>query len=329
MRALNLFWLGFLSAIVLSYEGPAFAAEPQPPAAAGKDSGDQPKSDYAARLAVLLEAADKGRVSELQRILKEGADVNDKDDEGETALMHAAASGHEAIALVLLGKGALVNERSRRGETALIKAADNGQTAIVKLLLAYNQIFATPEETLKAAGVDPKVVSVLNKLPTGEILVDVQDEKGQTALFKACRKGHGDIVTALIWHNADIRIKDKEGNTVLMILAAQGNADLIKALNFFRYSYVEPLLQRDAQGRTPLMLAAAAGSTEVVELLLNTRMWQELNNNNNLVFTEEGKARFADYVDLKDRSGKTALQYAEAGSHHEVVECLKKARAKE
>lgn len=53
-----------------------------------------------------------------------------------TALMLAAAEGHEKIVVLLLNAGALVDLQDEYGDTALLRAARNGHKVVEGLLLA-------------------------------------------------------------------------------------------------------------------------------------------------------------------------------------------------
>src|SRR5262245_21578832 len=78
------------------------------------------QSSYQERLDSLKEAVGKGRVSEVKEQLKNGADVNDKDDDGQTPLMWAAAKGHRAMVWLLFSVGAIPGERDNQGRNALM-----------------------------------------------------------------------------------------------------------------------------------------------------------------------------------------------------------------
>ncbi len=59
----------------------------------------------------LHEAAKKGQNGVVEQLLAAGADINAKDDSGETALHCAARAGHSKIVRVLIAKGADVNAK--------------------------------------------------------------------------------------------------------------------------------------------------------------------------------------------------------------------------
>ncbi|MFC1792773.1 ankyrin repeat domain-containing protein [Planctomycetota bacterium] len=70
-------------------------------------------------------------------LISQGADVNAKDQAGRTPLMMAAIRGREHLAEVLIVQGADVNAKANKGETALSLAKENGKANIVELLLKH------------------------------------------------------------------------------------------------------------------------------------------------------------------------------------------------
>src|SRR5574337_844034 len=72
----------------------------------------------------LIEASKSGATEKVKSLLAEGADVNTRDQDGWTALMHASWHGHSGISGMLLNKGADVNAKASDGETALMRAAE-------------------------------------------------------------------------------------------------------------------------------------------------------------------------------------------------------------
>ncbi len=63
----------------------------------------------------LIEAAYEGNTVQVQALIDEGADVNERDAAGRTALMIAASRGHTYVVQLLLEKGADPNARDNNG----------------------------------------------------------------------------------------------------------------------------------------------------------------------------------------------------------------------
>ena len=110
----------------------------------------------------------KGDVATVQRLISEGANINDVKDSfwfSVSPLHYAAGNGQIEVAKALIAAGANVNLAGKKGWTPLFIAAFRGDTEIVK--------------TLIAAGAD----------------VNRADNDGKTPLYMAAR--HSDIVELL------------------------------------------------------------------------------------------------------------------------------------
>ena len=70
-------------------------------------------------------------------LIDRGADVNAKDEKGETTLMYAARSGNLEVVKFLVDKGADVNAKDSNGATALSIASANYRPKTVEYLKAY------------------------------------------------------------------------------------------------------------------------------------------------------------------------------------------------
>ena len=82
----------------------------------------------------LFNAARSGDTETIRLLLKKGADINAKDNGGNTALMLAALEGRTDVVKLLLDKGADVNAKNNGDFTALGSARVLGYTPIVQLL---------------------------------------------------------------------------------------------------------------------------------------------------------------------------------------------------
>jgi Ankyrin repeats (3 copies) len=85
----------------------------------------------------LLGAAAQGDLEKIGILLKDGADVNVKDQNERTALMLPAWAGQFEVVKFLLEKGADVNARDKNGRTAMMWATDQGETKIIELLRTH------------------------------------------------------------------------------------------------------------------------------------------------------------------------------------------------
>ena len=86
----------------------------------------------------LMTAASNGNLAEARRLINNGADVNEQDANGTTALMDAVYGGNIHIVKALLKAGAKASinlQNNQHGNTALIKAVDYRRRSIARELL--------------------------------------------------------------------------------------------------------------------------------------------------------------------------------------------------
>jgi uncharacterized protein len=72
----------------------------------------------------LLKSSETGDVAAIRQLLRQGASINSKYQNGTTALMVAASNDRTEIVRLLLEKGASVSARTTGGGTALSGAAE-------------------------------------------------------------------------------------------------------------------------------------------------------------------------------------------------------------
>ena len=78
-------------------------------------------------------------------LIKQGADINQRNDEGETTLHLATSGGQQEICKYLIEQGADINEKNDKGETALHLATSQGQQEICKYLIEKGADYESEE----------------------------------------------------------------------------------------------------------------------------------------------------------------------------------------
>jgi len=136
-------------------------------------------------------------------LLKHRAAVNAVDARRRSALVAAAAEGHEQIARALCAAGADTTLADRHGSTALMEAARAGAVGIVQRLAE-----AQPDARAR-------------------------DSHGRDALTLACQspRAHADTVRALLALGAEPKTAGSDGRSALDHAAAAGRWDLVALLD--------------------------------------------------------------------------------------------------
>jgi ankyrin repeat protein len=94
----------------------------------------------------LITASSKGDSITVQKLVKDGANINEADANGYTPLIYAVWSGNIEVVKTLLSLGADVNQKDKSGCSAVYYATYNGTTNIANLLYLANR-------AMKKAGV--------------------------------------------------------------------------------------------------------------------------------------------------------------------------------
>jgi ankyrin repeat protein len=133
----------------------------------------------------LFEAAKENNVSEVRRLLSNGADVNANDQNGITALHKAIDKGHAQVVKELLDHGAGIEAKDNHGKTPLHCACWNGHLCVVNELLSPNE----------SNGVTTNILG--KRKSRAEANMEVMDYRGNTPLHTATRNGH--LVFKIRW----------------------------------------------------------------------------------------------------------------------------------
>ncbi len=202
-----------------------------------------------------------GDLERAEKLLVQGADVNARDEYGNTPLHYAARNpdAKNGFLYLLIAKGAEVNARN-----------DSGQTP---LHLAVQVIRKTAVATANSA----------NILLSHGAQADTEDKNGCTPLYVACGSDWTNTVEVLLAKGAKIDEKTNDGLTPLHRAAMLGRANIVEVLlrwmgrgnEALRDSggaalpYGSVLDSRDGRGYTPLHYAAMAGANDIVERLIS------------------------------------------------------------
>jgi ankyrin repeat protein len=210
-------------------------------------------------------AAREGKTELCQFLLEElKLNVDTKDEDGETPLIHAARQGHVATVKYLIERGANPAIASELGATALHHAAGIGNTELLSYLLSrdveVNSQSDAGSPLIWAAGhAQPEAVKILldkNADPNGE------NDDNITPLLSAVAAASLACVQLLIQAGAKVNVC-AGGATPLHIAADQGDLELIKCL----LEAGADANATDEDGTKAIQIAAARDNREAVEIL--------------------------------------------------------------
>jgi ankyrin repeat protein len=186
------------------------------------------------RAADLPQAAQRGDVAAVERLLDLGLPIHAVDAQGCTALLRASGGGHPALVTLLLDRGADAALAATSGATCLSAALSMKHAEVLRLLLDRG---APPDQTLP-----------------GEL----------TPLMVAAGLGQPHAVSSLLAHGADATRRDAEGGTALHAAAQFGFAARDRGVALSLWDALpassDLLNQANARGETPLLLLLGAAA---------------------------------------------------------------------
>ena len=168
----------------------------------------------------LITAASDGDLEAVQKLLRDGADVNGKEENGGMTALHAAVeNGNLEIVRELLQAGAKPNARTQSRHTPMMALDGDAKPELVRLLLTYGARVNSTDDA--KAGVLLSAVQnyaepeVLQLLIQAGAKVDAADKEGRTALIAAASDDNLEAVKVLLGAGADPNLKKATGETAL------------------------------------------------------------------------------------------------------------------
>lgn len=181
----------------------------------------------------VAEAAELQLWSELAALIRGGADLNEPQADGMTALAWACRYESESAVELLLAAGADVNKANDYQITPLLIACEAGNGKIVSRLLAAG----ADSKSNQAGGVTPlhlaaragDVTSIAMLIAAGAE-ADSRERRKQTPLMWAAAAGNSNAVTALISAGANHDARSSQDFSAMMFAARDGRDSVVQAL---------------------------------------------------------------------------------------------------
>ena len=188
-------------------------------------------------------AAQGGHLDTVNLLLKEGAAVTVKDDEGRTALTLAIKGNYGEVATALVKAGAdpqtpYVDEEGVTHDllfdSIMVENEDFAKLLIEKGADIYHKDDKMVSNLLQASHrgfVDIVKMLLERHASSGNSgYIDDISEEGVSPLIAAASEGHPEVAAALLAAGANMNLKDQDGTTPLMAAAARGHLEVVKEL---------------------------------------------------------------------------------------------------
>ncbi|AIY19473.1 ankyrin repeat domain-containing protein [Pimelobacter simplex] len=252
----------------------AAAVERTPSATATAEPVPVPVPDQAVLDRRLRDAAWKNDVAQARRLVRQGADVNAKDDTEQSAYLVATSEGHLDLLRLTLRHGAKVDDKDSWNGTGLIRAAERGHGLVVGELLRagidrdhVNRIgYQAIHEAIWLGEDTASYATTVRVLAAGGVELDrVSPSAGLTPLQMARERGYPGLERILEHVTTADRPADRAAaNAALLRAARTGDADGV-AVALRAGADIET---RDEHQRTALLLAATYDRVAVAEVLV-------------------------------------------------------------
>ena len=145
----------------------------------------------------LFSAVTRNKVTEAIDIIEQGADINEKDELGNTPLIKAASRNFADMVEMLINAGAEVNCANDIGQTPLLMWAGVGDVETARFVIEHG----------------------------GD--VNKATKAGETPLVWAVRRGHPEMASFLIEKGASPEVNTNDGKTLLAI-AKEGKPEIVR-----------------------------------------------------------------------------------------------------
>lgn len=286
-------------------------------------------------------AAQEGDQTRLLELIRSGADINQRDIKGATALHYATLAGQNEIVSMLISHGADTNVQCTELETPLILAIRNNNIEMAQRLISHG----ASDKTRGSLDITPLMLAA--KLGHAEIVEMILKsgtttaESRHSALYEALtnaatRKSRIEIQHSLIQSKIDLNQHQANQIPFLILAANAGNQTVVEAM--LRRG-ANPKIKNSQTNETALHSAAEHDFTGIATLLLSAGADKNAANNEGdtpLITAVKNKHyRMANLllkagvdVNTTNKNGMTAFAIARALYYDDLLNLLRSYRDK-
>jgi len=230
-------------------------------------------------LTALSFAARQGQIEAVNALLEGGSNINQKDVDGNSALVLAILNKHYDLAQTLVARGADVNLANKAGRSPLYTAVDlrNEEYSPRPSLKETDKLTALDVIKLlldKGADVNARLTGTVELHKFAQDQGDKTMGPGATAFLRAARAGDVTTMRLLLAKGADPKLSNKDGLTPLLAAAGIGWADKIRGTEADALEAVKLCVELgldinavNDRGETAMHGAANRGSNSIVQFL--------------------------------------------------------------
>ncbi|HEU0062874.1 MAG TPA: ankyrin repeat domain-containing protein [Hyphomicrobiaceae bacterium] len=186
----------------------------------------------------ILQAAARGDVDTLRRLIAAGVSLESTNAAGETPLLLAVKHNHLSAAVLLIDAGSSINARAANKDTPWLLAGALGRTEVLRHMIPQG-----PDFTLR-------------------------NRFGGNALIPACERAHVDAVKVLLTTQIDVNHVNDLGWTCLLeiVILGDGGPRHVDVAKLVLAAGADPKIA-DKDGVLPLTHARRRGQTEIARLI--------------------------------------------------------------
>lgn len=299
------------------------------------------------RITPMARAAFDDRNLEIVRHhLSFGADMNQEDVDGETAVHRAAVGGSAEVMKLFIEREANLNAKANNGCTPLHLAIVNSEVEVANLLLDCPEVDVSTRSnehgsvlmSAVVAGLTSIVKRLLERNADTEIEADVDEpstSKATTTMLRAAvQQGDLEMVRWLLDHDAQVSVQGQPHSSTVWIALNGDGQNRLEIVRRLLDADPVAMDDTDQNGHSVLRVAAAMELVDIVKLLVELRAStkHESEGKDPLMVSAAGWGHWPTlaalledpdlHLSVRDRFGRTPLLVAVYANRQTVVENL-------